>query len=169
MKNKLSLLLPVAMAFSLTAKTASATEWIHIFRDDTAKISESDPGPFDEYLDLDSLKEVEGWSLYTTKRILDDSPNQYYGKVDLATVGLSCTQFKMGSLYTAAFADTEQRTLIYENTNSIAQMERMAFNFFRGKLPIANTPALLYYHFACKGLDLRKGDVQGAAELDNKK
>lgn len=162
-EKKLSLLLAVVITLSLSVTTVSAIEWVHIYRDDTAKISESDPGPFDEYLDLDSLRVVEGWALYTTKRILDDAPNEYHGKVELATAALSCKQFKIGYLYTGIFADVEQRTPIFEQTKSIVEMEKTAFDFVRGGLPISNTPAQLYYHFACNGLDLHKRDITGVA------
>jgi hypothetical protein len=125
-----------------------AENWVHVERYSQPKISQSDPAPYDEYLDTDFINFEGKWTLIRTKRISDESANEFHGKLELSTWAISCREFKFGTKEFRLFFDDDGKNEKYSKVSSAADLDQLARS-----LPLRQVESvgMIFYAYACLG------------------
>jgi hypothetical protein len=145
-----SMLKKIALAITLIggAQTAQAQNWVHVERYNEPKISPSDPAPYDEYLDTDFINFDGKWTLIHTKKISDESANEFHGKMELSTWAISCRERRFSLKEFHLFLDDDGKNEKFSQVSSAADLDRLARSF--SPKSVESTGAI-YYAYACAG------------------
>ncbi|MGS0743051.1 hypothetical protein ACVBEF_14640 [Glaciimonas sp. GG7] len=136
------------MLFFGISRAAEAENWVHLQRVSDPKISQSDRGPYDEYLDTDFIDFDGKWTLINTKIVSDESANEYHGKMELWTWGISCRELKMGSKGIRQFLDDDGESEQYSKVSTVADLDR----FSRIIQPFQKeSVSTIFFVYACFG------------------